>query len=583
MPKNSPVYGLPIPVLGDGRPDAEQVFTDYTTRLEAVLGGMEGKFFIKSGTALASTQHLDTLSTGVYSIMTTGVAEAVGAAEAYPGTVVTYRQNASTAIQQYMQLNFSEGVIFQRTQFQSKWGPWQRISSVGLFKRSYLTASTDIDALEPGFYQAVDRVVPEALGLPVAYPGLLSSFPVSSAGGIQTYTELRAGAIPFTRTKVGGKWSPWASQAPSTSSAAGGWEKHQILLQRMTARKGGRIGTGGKGVIALRFDDAPTHFREKALPLLKELNLPFTRISTSESIYDSPIPVEEFTAMQAYCIESGGEVWNHGKDHKDLTEGTARDNLIGALESLRAKMPRIPIDCFAPPGGAVTYAGNMPTDSPEKWDTPVGNLIMTHHAHASGYMTDSYFRVLDGVVRDSTPHYSVDTFTASRIQVLANQVRDWKHGLVLMWHMDKAGSGENGFSSWADFEASLRYIAQLRDQGSILVLTMTGLAVADAASAFRDDLIIGATGSSSSFLQYVNEPGKRQNVLGSTRELTATVTGTPGAKVISRMGNFSVKTHTIPSSGTLQLRHVCTIPLDQTGNFAIRVEAPCSNVKCLAV
>src|SRR5699024_7306594 len=189
-----------------------------------------------------------------------------------------------------------------------------------------------------------------------------------------------------------GVTSAWAEIARVSSVESGdssGPVRRELLQQALTARKGGRIGTAGRGVIALRFDDAPTAFTAKVLPLLRERNLPFTRVSTSDSIASTgeTITDTDLTAMQDYCIADGGEVWNHGRDHANASGDEAiYDNLIGALHKLREKMPRIPVDCFSPPGGAVTYGGYMPAYAVSNWsDTYAGRLLMAHHALASGY------------------------------------------------------------------------------------------------------------------------------------------------------------------------------------------------------
>lgn len=58
-----------------------------------------------------------------------------------------------------------------------------------------------------------------------------------------------------------------------------------VLRSQLLARKGGVIGTGGRAVVALRFDDAPFAFRHKILPLLVSRGLPYTRVTTSYKIH----------------------------------------------------------------------------------------------------------------------------------------------------------------------------------------------------------------------------------------------------------------------------------------------------------
>jgi hypothetical protein len=59
------------------------------------------------------------------------------------------------------------------------------------------------------------------------------------------------------------------------------------------------------------------------------------------------------------------------------------------------------------------------------------------------------------------------------------------------------------------------------------------------------------------------------------------VTGTAGQTVTSSIGE-SVRTHTIPASGTLQLRHVATIPVDAS-SLVVDVDAATTGARLLAV
>jgi peptidoglycan/xylan/chitin deacetylase (PgdA/CDA1 family) len=335
-------------------------------------------------------------------------------------------------------------------------------------------------------------------------------------------------------------------------------------------------------VIALRFDDAPTEFVAKVLPLLRERGLPFTRVTTSDSIASTgeTITDTDLTTMQTYSIQDGGEVWNHGRDHANATgQAAIYDNLIGALDKLREKMPRIPIDCFAPPGGAgISYSGHMPSYTVANWaNTYAGHLLRGHHAISSGYFQDTYYRPIDGVLRDGQIHYSNDNRTVAATKQLIDRARDWRVGVVMMWHAHNLDA--EGQMTTAGLTEVLDYLVEQRDAGDILVLTVSGLGVADVGSDQRDDLLRSRDGSP--FTETTLYPQYRQSIPGSTRELLATVTGTAGQTVTSSIGE-SVRTHTIPASGTLQLRHVATIPVDAS-SLVVDVDAATTGARLLAV
>lgn len=351
-----------------------------------------------------------------------------------------------------------------------------------------------------------------------------------------------------------------------------------VLQQNLLARKGGVIGTSGRGALSLRFDDAPVAFRKKVLPLLIERNLPFTRVNTSDSLGGNLIAETEFTLIQKYCLAYGGEVWNHGRDHKDATLDNLEDNIVGSLHRLRKLLPLLPIDCFAPPGGSsIKYAGHMPSRSVDNWNTPAGQLILQHHALASGYLTNSYYRPLDGILRDGQVHYSCDTYNFEKATLLVDRAAAWKTGVVMMWHSNNFDLSDK--MSLEEFELLLDYIVEKRDTEQLLVLTTSGLAVADINSHQRDNILQTSFGNP--FIETVEYPQYRQSIPGSTRELICKVNGNPGDKIVSSVGN-SRRSHTIPESGILDLRHISTIPLN-TKNFVVKVEGDCYDARLLAI
>lgn len=442
-----------------------------------------------------------------------------------------------------------------------------------------------LDDLKPGIWQVTNIAQARALGLPSGRPGTLTVTAVGGAGAKTAFFQsIEAEGIParcFATSRIGSSWSAWKE----FNAGAGGGESQaatvasrSILRDGVTARKGGRIGTDGRGVIALRFDDAPDDFREKVLPLLVERGLPYTRVTTSERIHTQMLQDSEWPLMQEECIHYGGEVWNHGRTHGDMTPDTMHSEIIGARDTLRKNLPRLPIDCFSPPGGNVTYVGHMPSKSAVEWDTPAGQLIWSAHGLVTGYIQESYYWQLDGQGRDGQIHYSLDAYTLTRARQLVDRARDWGVGVVLMWHANNIGS--SGQMSVSDFAAVLDYVVEQRDAGRILSLTVSGMAFADKGSSYRDD-ILNNHSAQRRFSDQITFPQYRRNVPGSTRELVATVKADAGTRVLSRVGE-SAKVSVVPASGTLSLRHVATIPTDVT-SLPVEIDAPASDVHLWAI
>lgn len=541
---------------------------------------------------LVAGDDLNTLAAGAYTATNGTIATALGFPTAKPATLFHVPVSTGGSFTQSLQTVESTGVIpryFVRSRLGTATTAWTELANLPFWNPTGLLSTTDIYALPAGTHYISSVVVARALLMPRERPGILTIFPVGASGKLMTFTSIEDSPQPAL-TYVGqrtlaGVVTPWQKVAyegaGGTTSGDAGPARRSLLQQAIVARKGGGIGTSGKGVIALRFDDAPADFVTKILPLLVERGLPFTRVSTSDSIASTGEVVTDakLVEMQTYSIQNGGEVWNHGRDHADASgESTIYDNLIGSLDRLRSLMPRIPIDCFAPPGGSVSYDGHMPSNTVANWaDTYAGRTLLAYHGLASGYFQNSYYRPLDGNLRDGQIHYSVDAYTLANAKTLVDRARDWKTGIVMMWHahnLDKAG-----YMTTADLALLLDYIAEQRDSDKLVVLTKSGLGVADVSSIYRDNILQSSTGSP--YSATVLYPQFQQNIPGSTRELVATVTGTVGATITSVIGE-STKTHTIPAGGVLKLRHCATIPLDATA-LSVTINGNTTNARLLAV
>lgn len=507
---------------------------------------------------VSESTNLGALDNGQYRVTNSTVADALGLPASRPGVI----ENANVLgvgarAQRYQTLepNGTGTRVFYRDQLSGEWSDWTE-AQLGPTYKGVLPADSDLnDVRKPGIYAAAAGVTTNR---PVELNGVVEILPAGT-GIMQRYTTVNATPEVWIRRGQtdGSNWYAWLRVDAGGIELDGGGGAalgHDLLRQGIQARKGGRIGTGGKGAIALRFDDAPAEFETKVLPLLKERNLPFTRVTTSESVNGEPLPAGTFDTMQEYSLDSGGEVWNHGRTHGEASGAELTGEISGALDTLKTAMPRLPIDCFAPPGGSISWGGYMPSESVENYTTTIaGQLIMEHHGFVTGYYPDSYYWPLDGEMKDGQRHYSCDPYNANTMKMYTDRAIDWRVGIVFMWHSNNADA--------AILEEALDYIAAKRDAGELVVLTVSGLAAADISSDFRRDPL--NTHSGLDWSESFPFPQYRREFPGSTRELTATVTGTEGATITSTVGE-STRTHTMPAEGTMSLRHPATIPTDTT-------------------
>lgn len=524
------------------------------------------------------------LHPGAYVVPNTVVAEALGLPESYPGLIIYYPATAKGGLLEWQPLISTSPRYLKRkvnNLWSTSWGksfepptPW--------LNPTPLSESDNLDTLPTGARIVTNRAVASALNLPSIRPGTVETFRVVNDAANQRFSAIEdkgQGTRVFTRDSIGGVYSSWREYAfkdePVNLSDV---VRRDMLKQGLSLRKG-KIGTGGVGVVSLRFDDAPDDFTSKILPLLVERRLPFTRVTTSDSIGGTVVPESIFPTMQDYLINYGGEVFNHGRTHINVTGDLAIENeFIGALKKLRTLMPRVPIDCFSPPGGSVTYDGHMPSNTIANFsDTRLGRSLYANHALVTGYLNNSTYRHLDGVPRDGFQHRSCDTTPLSVMKSVTAHVANKGAGLVAMYHSNNIGA--TGYVSLADFTSYLDYLVAERSAGRVMILTVTGAVHADASTAYRSDFLSTHTSTGNFSETLVSH---LQGFYGATVELTAEVKGASGEKVISAIGEVYLE-HTIPSTGTLYLRHPVTIPLDIPSSITVSINKPASNVHLYTV
>lgn len=159
--------------------------------------------------------------------------------------------------------------------------------------------------------------------------------------------------------------------------------KHSAnLVQEECRSKGGVVGTDGKGVVALRFDDYQNIFREKLYPMLLDRNLPC-----------SMALISRFDTAQKWGIgttwddirnwnKNGVEIWSHGTDHRDYDkrgyEGLY-EQIVTSKSEIQAQ--NIKIAGFALPGveANTKYSPYNGLTKPTDFDSQVGILLMKNY------------------------------------------------------------------------------------------------------------------------------------------------------------------------------------------------------------
>ena len=282
---------------------------------------------------------------------------------------------------------------------------------------------------------------------------------------------------------------------------ATGGHRHQVLRNHFAARRGGRIGTGGAGVYAIRIDHWLGDFERDLMPALVKHGLPCSIAMNSQN-WGVPVTTAGASApgtgnngsvtpekLQDWSLRYGFDVTNHSQTHAGTNDpdGIVREIVTGQRE-LQAQLPRLIVDEWHMPGVAssLAYDGFGNGNRLENWtDTLAGRAILHSHGHASGYM-QGFWHELEGAPQIGEMPQGADNRTlADRIADVEAVARLGK-GLVHLIHGNAVASGQ---LTVADWEAFCAHISAMRDAGRLLVLTTAGEAVADVRSSHRAEIL----------------------------------------------------------------------------------------------
>lgn len=544
---------------------------------------------------LANFTNVDTLvgkaNEGVWSIIGKSSAESmrglppeIATADLWPGTFHVIATTAGTTEQEYRPYGGGNAYWIRSSANadSSVWLPWNMVLRRGDNPVVTIADGTDLNSLTkyldgqvktsgaaasmlntPGDGNPFFLMVRPMIGQAIIMQMLVS---FGSGGGFY---------YRITTSVSSGNFTPWRNLW--SSSGSGGTStvpafKHSDLLSRAKARRHGALGTGGLPVVALRFDHHLEPFRDKILPLLIERKLPFALAlnpeRTANTTVDDNVP---WATIQSWCIQNGGEVWNHGGNHGDATtELQLVNQIVTSLASLETNLPALAIEGFAPPGlPDGQYMGASPFKTvAQNSGTYAGQLITGNHAFVAGYAQGVY-RTLDGEGIIGAPHVTMDKTSLSSIVSALNAVESNAEGVALMLHPNYLD--QTDYISTATFTAILDEIVARRDAGQLEVLSYSGLWLAESGSMQRSSLVkISAPFTLSSAFSTSWSVYRREHLLGGMREVRAQVTGTGTHTVTVAGGAVNV---TVSLSGAGLVRLPFTIPLDQSDSLVFTVSS----------
>ena len=502
-----------------------------------------------------------------------------------------------------------------------------------VFYRGPLPMDTNVDDAHTlpwaGMWTISNATFAESItGLPEKVPsnrrlGQFLIMPIGSGVASQFYFPYGFGNVTelwYRNTEWAGspanphRWNPWTNIAGGGAGSGEGFKvagagmANEILREQMARRRGGSIGIGDKGAFAFRFDHGLNGFRSKVVPLLRKWGLPASQAYTTQMFTGDTSAPDESTQssweeVRGWALRDGIEPMAHSRTHRDAgTEELLISEIVTCFEELSAAIPESAIESWAVPGGGGTeYMGFNDGDAPDRfYDTRAGELLMSTYAFSMGHIPGGEWH-LDGRAPQGSRHSTVDTsqaLNAARTNV--ERAVEQRTGYVVMMHpkfLDQTG----GYTTTAELDSFLGFIAGLRDAGKLEVMTVGGLVHARTGTHRRLNLVTGGTfgpGWESNFtgtgsyltatengVRYISASAggtvkhelpvrKLYPVRGAVYEVTATVRSKQGGT--ARIGSSSItgalRDVVLPASNTWrEIRQFVTIPLNSNDPFTVEV------------
>lgn len=361
--------------------------------------------------------------------------------------------------------------------------------------------------------------------------------------------------------------SPSVTAAPRESGAGtdAGLDalRRDVIVDAGIKRRGGTIGTAGRAAIALRFDHHLPAFKSKVLPLLKEYRLPWGQMLNPARIADGSETMT-YAQIAAECYGSGGEVWHHSYSHSGMTTAADADReVIRGFDDLTAGLPGLWIDGWAGPGQP-DLMGMEGSDTPYKfWGTYPGRLVLARHAFVRGYYPGVY-QALTGRNMVGGAHSTLDTVDAAYVGGLVRGAVASRSGLTLMLHPNYLDTA--GYITTAALRTIFADLAARRDAGELLLLSPTGILLADASHDHRRNLLTTAATAGSTFSTWSETVTSRSAATqyGVPHELQVTVTARSAGTV------------------SLNLKEAVTGPRFDITHSATLTEGQTATLRCLA-
>lgn len=405
----------------------------------------------------------------------------------------------------------------------------------------------------------------------------------------------------------------WKDLTATSSGGGGGGSELDYSVENPFAndqrkqwfirRRGGFIGTGGKATVAIRIDHGAVNMRDLVLAELVRLSLPWgMAINPAQTRLDLPENAGVTWAdYNEWARVKGMEPWNHGYSHVQALETSElMQQIVGGRDLLQENMPASAIEGWMVPGvGANGYGGQSSTNAVDSYfGYEAGRIILSSHAVASGYGGGA-LRPQLGALVDGQAHLGLDSaVTSSEIIAQIQEAQDIGGAIQLFLHPSQIGLADK--TTVTVLNEIWEFLAAERDAGRLIMLSPSGLLLADPAKSTRANLVRfadfktkngrtwtnawqnttgwsanadGVTTSTGGLLTQTIPETTIKHCRGALFEIVAEVSSTDGVTV--QVGSSTLagalKSVTLTAGQTRTIRQHVTLPLNSSAAFNVTV------------
>lgn len=468
-------------------------------------------------TPLAGSDNIDELTPGLYPVRSGSIATALGLPEGTIGFIEHVVLDPSSLYRrQYYRADPTSGPSseYRRTYYNGTWNAWESTAVVP-HRRGKVDSTSVPDTMTGTTFEGLwnyDSTQAIAWGLPSQAAGFMD-ISVSGFSTLQEITTLTTPIQSYRRRWYNGKWSgDWestggagqASTAPDTAEydvdtsktainllipsvvdpTLSYKEDHAALVEDMKSRRG-TVDTQGKAAVALVADHGTTVFKQWLWEAAKERGIPFTMALAPEVHLDGKGDSRHTASNDdiKQWISEGLDIASHSGDHDGATGyfDVARQ-IVTSKRKLEEKLETT-VDSWVQPGYSLangSYDGFGTGQSDARYtDFYAGRLLQQTYPVITGYAGSDFVYpggvdLPVGVRRSLTERKDALQGVKDYIQ----QAVDTKGKHINFCHPYALVESSNTYVTKTEYIEFLDWLAQKRDNGELVLLTLPELAVA---------------------------------------------------------------------------------------------------------